>query len=267
MTELIPVANALHQDVWLKNDPDLDSGPVSSLVYEAMEVEEVPPHMHERAQLSHVVRGVGVFTIGETSWTLPPLRAIWIPPGMYHAVRYPRSAQMRSLFFDSDSLGSDALGDVQVFQLDDLTQALLREAADMTWGAEPGKIEKMTLDLLFARLKVQSDSGVFLPGGRDPRLRRVMRFMRENPKSDATLDELAAVGLCSKRTLSRLFVEETALSPALWRRQLRMGLALEMLAAGVPASTVAWQLGYSTPGNFTVAFKDAFGVTPSKYFK
>ena len=156
---------------------------------------------------------------------------------------------------------------IQVFQLDDLTQALLREAADMTWGAEPGKIEKMTLDLLFARLKVQSDSGVFLPGGRDPRLRRVMRFMRENPKSDATLDELAAVGLCSKRTLSRLFVEETALSPALWRRQLRMGLALEMLAAGVPASTVAWQLGYSTPGNFTVAFKDAFGVTPSKYFK
>lgn len=267
MTELVSSENALHQDLWLKSDPDLGEGPVSSLVFEAMDVVDVPPHMHKRAQLSHVVRGVGVVTIGETSWTLPPLRAIWIPSGTYHTVRYPRSGQLSSLFFDGENFGAFAADTVQVFQLDDLSQALLKEAAEIDWGRAPGKIEKMTLDLLFARLTVKTASGVHLPGSSDQRLRRVMRHMRENPRSNATLAELAAIGLCSQRTLSRLFVDETGLSPALWRRQLRMGLALEMLAADVPASTVAWELGYSTPGNFTVAFRETFGSPPSKYFK
>lgn len=267
MTRAVAITNEPNRAVWLKQDPDLERGPVSGFVFSSLDARQVPTHLHRRAQLIHVVRGVSVVTCDQTSWTLPPQRAIWIPSGTPHSVRYPQTSEMRSLFFDTSRLGDGAPGTVQVYQLDNLSRALLCEAAELDWGGEPCRVEQLMLDLLFARLNGCSDVGHVLPGARDPRLHRVMDYLRDRPGDNSTLDELAGIGACSRRTLARLFNEETGMSPALWRRQMRMGLALEMLAAGNPITKIAWDLGYSTTGNFTVAFKATFGTKPSKYFQ
>ena len=51
-----------------------------------------------------------------------------------------------------------------------------------------------------------------------------------------------------------------------WRKQARLMRALELLADGVPVSDVSDRLGYEGPSAFIAMFRQAFGVTPGRYF-
>jgi AraC-like DNA-binding protein len=41
--------------------------------------------------------------------------------------------------------------------------------------------------------------------------------------------------------------------------------SLEMLAAGMPVTTIALELGYATASSFIRLFRRTFGATPSAY--
>ena len=255
------------RDIWLRDDPDSDAGAVTGFAFSARDFRSIPPHAHEKAQLIHVVRGVVVLRTDNALLTLPPNRAVWLPPGTMHAARYPQAGEMRSLFFDVGQLKNPPPDHVEVYAVDRLNSALLREAAEFDWSSGPGRIEWLTIELLFARLQQANDTALSLPEGRDLRLRRVTDYLQRHPADTSGLERLAEVGICSQRTLARLFKAETGMSPAVWRRQLRLAHALERLAAGDPVSAIATDLGYTSPGNFTVMFKAAFGVVPSGFFR
>jgi len=70
----------------------------------------------------------------------------------------------------------------------------------------------------------------------------------------------------SQRTLERVFRAETGMSLGGWRQQLRLGRALEKLAAGESVTAVAIDSGYASASAFVVAFRAAFGRTPGRYF-
>ncbi len=80
------------------------------------------------------------------------------------------------------------------------------------------------------------------------------------------MDAWAAWAGVSERTLSRRFVAETGHSYTAWRQRARLMRALEMLAEGVPVTTVAIDLGYDSVSAFIALFKRTLGVTPSAYF-
>ncbi|WP_139150082.1 helix-turn-helix domain-containing protein, partial [Sphingobium yanoikuyae] len=50
-----------------------------------------------------------------------------------------------------------------------------------------------------------------------------------------------------------------------WRQQACLSAALPRLAAGEPITTIALDLGYDGPANFSTMFKRALGVSPSRY--
>ena len=52
-----------------------------------------------------------------------------------------------------------------------------------------------------------------------------------------------------------------------WRQQLRLGRALEKLAAGQSVTAVAFESGYGGVSAFVAAFKATFGRTPGRYFR
>ena len=70
----------------------------------------------------------------------------------------------------------------------------------------------------------------------------------------------------SRRTLTRLFRQQTGMSVAAWRQQVRLLEALSLLAMGRPVTTVAYDVGYDSPSSFTAMFHKVFGVAPSQYF-
>lgn len=254
------------RSLWMAEDPDQVSGSIAGVRFTSSKLAEIPPHHHAKGQLLHVLNGVVVMKVRGVNFTLPPGRAIWLPPGDAHSARYPQTSEMLSVFLDTRAIDWNAPRTVRIYRLDPLAAALLTEAASMNWSADPSRVEVMTLDLLLARLDELQGCGVALPEGNDPRLRRAMTWLAENPSAPDDLDLLARQVWCSRRTLYRLFQGETGMTPAVWRRQMRMGLALERLATGMPVGRIAEELGYSNPANFSVAFKANFGTTPSAFF-
>jgi AraC-like DNA-binding protein len=70
----------------------------------------------------------------------------------------------------------------------------------------------------------------------------------------------------SKRTIERVFQQETRLSLGKWRQQMRLMRSLQLLAAGEKISHAALEAGYSTPSAFIAMFRKALGTTPRSYF-
>jgi AraC-like DNA-binding protein len=100
---------------------------------------------------------------------------------------------------------------------------------------------------------------------RDKRLVRICKMLQQDPANDGDLDCWAREAGMARRTLTRLFREETNMSFAAWRQQIRLLEALARLAVGQPITAVALDVGYNSPSAFTAMFRRIFGTTPSQY--
>ena len=99
----------------------------------------------------------------------------------------------------------------------------------------------------------------------EPRLQRIARALIDDPSDARDLEQWADWGAVSSRTLSRRFVTETGFNFSTWRQRARLLRALERLADGAQVTTIALELGYSTPTAFINLFRRAFGETPAVY--
>jgi mannose-6-phosphate isomerase-like protein (cupin superfamily) len=61
------------------------------------------PHRHLRAQLIHALTGVMTVTSEHGSWVVPTGRAVWMPAGCYHAVRFFGGVSMRTVYVAPDA--------------------------------------------------------------------------------------------------------------------------------------------------------------------
>jgi AraC-like DNA-binding protein len=101
---------------------------------------------------------------------------------------------------------------------------------------------------------------------RDPRARRVAEAVRRDPADPRTLAERAAAAGASRRTLIRLFRQETGMGFEDWQRQARLLAGLACLGEGGSVTEAAGASGYATPSAFAAMFRRCLGVAPSRFF-
>jgi AraC-like DNA-binding protein len=144
-----------------------------------------------------------------------------------------------------------------------LREAILRAAAwsDGILNEEQTHIATVICDEI--RNLPRGRPGLPLPS--DQRLLRITRAIADNPADNRRLEDWAHWGGISTRTLSRRFIDETGFSFTEWRQRVRLMRALELLAAKIPVTTVAFDLGYETVSAFIAMFHRFFGVTPARY--
>jgi AraC-like DNA-binding protein len=94
----------------------------------------------------------------------------------------------------------------------------------------------------------------------------VAALLQSDPSDSTALDEVCKEVGASKRTIERIFQQETHLSVGRWRQQLRLMRSLQLLAAGEKITHAALEAGYSTPSAFIAMFRKALGTTPRRYF-
>lgn len=94
----------------------------------------------------------------------------------------------------------------------------------------------------------------------------VCKALAQNPGSTATLERWASDCAVSAKTLARDFQNQTGMTFGRWRQQLRLMAALERLGSGSGVTTVAMELGYSSPSAFSAMFRHSLGKAPSRYF-
>lgn len=228
---------------------------------------DIKAHRHAHGQLSVMLAGTMTVTVQRGWWLIPPGLGIWIPAGESHAASYSESSSLINLQFDQ--AGGIGLPDSGMpLVVTDLLRELAYEASRLSGNAQMAAPLALISGLIAhqMRLPVQPP-GLFVPGGRDRRLRVVVDFLRAHPGSHATIDELAALAHTSSRTLARLFVDETTLTFGRWRDHLRVVSAVDRLTRGHAITKVALELGYQSASSFSTLFTRLLGEPPRRYMK
>ncbi len=241
---------------------------------------EVMPHSHGWAQLSFSASGVVRVTVAHGTYLAPPSRAVWIPPGVEHAVTVVEEADLRALYLHQPrgQAGPEvpageqaAWRECRVLEVSDLLRALVLEMSTVPDGRE--RLDSATLDrerLLGAlvldelRRARPVPMGVQLPV--DKRLRALCEAVLEDPGRHTTLEAWAAGVGASTRTLARLFRDELGTSFGPWRQQALLARALALAARRTPIGSIASELGYSSASAFTAMVRRTVGVPPRRFF-
>lgn len=222
------------------------------------------PHRHARGQLLGARRGLLTVAAADHHWVVPATHAVWIPPDCVHGLRSHGPFHGWSVYVAAPAC-VDLPGQPCIIAI----SGLLREAVDRaaTWGEGPmDQRQERIAQLLLDEIAVLPAEPLGLPLPLDPRLRRISQALADDLADNRSLAEWAQWAGLSGRTLARRFVSETGFSFSQWRQRARLLRALELLAADVPVTTIALQLGYDNVSAFIAMFRRALGVTPGRYF-
>jgi AraC-like DNA-binding protein len=221
-------------------------------------------HSHGMDQLALIAQSAAIIETDAVYVVHPLLKALWLPAGVEHSVYSPRPFTLHSLYFPTDSVRTSR--EPEVLGLDNLTRELILFLCAAPRPSQRDGRHENALALLSQLLPLAKAESFSLPRPRSPRARKLADHFAIHPHDGRALEIVVAeVGGASLRTFERLFVEETALSLAAWRRQSRMLASLSLLAEGHSMAEVAHAVGYESPAAFSTAFKQCFGVSPSNY--
>ena len=247
----------------------------------------VAPHRHAWAQVAWSSCGVLRLTTASGSFIVPPSRALWIPPGVEHAVTVVEDADLRTLYIHQPGQrcgpaaprGEEAAWrQCRVLEVSDLLRAIVLDmdvAPDGAEGDGPGaapplagaallrerRLGVLALDELRRARPVPL--GVDLPA--DKRLRALCEAVLDDPTRHATLDGWARDAGASPRTVARLFRAELGTSFAQWRQRVLLAKAVSMAARKLPVGRIASELGYASASAFTAMVRRTVGAPPSRF--
>jgi AraC-like DNA-binding protein/quercetin dioxygenase-like cupin family protein len=224
-----------------------------------------PPHKHRKGQLIYVSEGVLRVKTNAGMWVVLPQRGVWVPPEVVHLGVSRRSFALCTLYVDADH--AQALpkhsGTVTITPL---VRELLLQCAQFGWHYSKSGPRMRLLSVLVEQIATLPHAPLHLPQPKDRRLCTIAAALYADPACNDTLDNWASRVGASRRTLARLFVRETNLTFAAWRRQLRLLVALEALAHGQSVTAAALGAGYQDTSAFVSMFRRALGTTPGHYF-
>ena len=221
-------------------------------------------HSHGLDQLALISGSAAIIETDAVYVVHPLLKALWLPAGVEHAVYSPRRFMLHSLYFPAGSLRSSA--GPEVLGLDNLTRELILFLCAAPRPSQRDARHENALALLGQLLPLATAESFSLPRPVSARARKLADHFTSHPHDGRALEIVVAeVGGASLRTFERLFMEETSLSLAAWRRQSRMLASLSLLAEGQSMAEIAHAVGYDSPAAFSTAFKQCFGISPSNY--
>ncbi len=239
---------------------------------------QVMPHSHPWAQVAISTTGVIRLTVNHGTYIVPPSRALWIPPGVEHAVTMVEDADLRTLYFHQPRgrCGpgvprdqEDAWRQCRVLEVSDLLRALVLEmptAPDGGAAISPADLRReqylsaLVRDELARAAAVKL--GVDLP--QDKRLRHLCEAVLADPTRHETLADLARDTGASPRTVARLFRSELGSTFTQWRQQVILAKAVSLAAGRMPMGQIAAELGYS-PSAFSAMVRKSVGQPPGRF--
>ncbi|HEX8885490.1 MAG TPA: helix-turn-helix transcriptional regulator [Noviherbaspirillum sp.] len=241
-----------------------ENRPVTLIARDAEIAEFVRPHTHPWGQLTHALDGILRVTTGDSSWIVPPSRAIWIAPGIEHSITLLKPARLRPLRILAcrSPFSGESCRVIEV-------SSLLREltlALEQLPQLDVSLRRKLLSELILEELARSETRPIRVPLPQEKRLKALCSCLMNDPSAPHTLVDWARqVGAC-ERTLARLFERELGMTFSQWRQQVRLAHAAAMIARGERLSRVAEELGYASQSAFSQMFKKAFGCTPSVFF-
>ncbi len=242
----------------------------------------VVPHAHPWGQIAISTAGVVRVTMAHGTTIVPPSRALWIPPGLEHAVTVVEDTDLLTLYVDTGVrklAPADRAADRARWQRSRVLEAsplLLALALELEASPDSARVtlerpalrrERRIAALLLDELRraPQVPLGIGLPV--EKRLRRLCESMLDDPTRHRSLDAWAAASGASPRTIARLFRSELGTTFVRWREQVLLARAVPLAARRLPMATIAGELGYASPSAFAAMVRRSVGMSPLRFFR
>jgi AraC-like DNA-binding protein len=99
---------------------------------------------------------------------------------------------------------------------------------------------------------------------RSNRIAPIVHYIEENFRRPLDIESIAGFAGMSASTLHQYFRDVTSMSPMQFVKRLRLHQARMLLLSGSQAGEACFQVGYSSPSQFSREFKRFFGDLPSE---
>jgi len=239
--------------------------PVTALAYDLEHGRVIPEHLHPEDQLVYACQGVMTVRTSAGTWVVPAQRAVWIPARIPHSIQMSGAVSMRTVYLRARMVRR-LPRTCCVVNVSHLLQDLILHLCTQGKLSRRSKVHAHLIDVLIDQLATVKAIPLQLPTLADARAARVANALQAEVGESHSLEWACREAGASKRTIERIFRQETRLSLGKWRQQLRLLRSLQLLAAGEKISHAALEAGYSTSSAFIAMFRKALGTTPRKYF-
>jgi AraC-like DNA-binding protein len=219
-------------------------------------------HSHSWPQLLYARSGAIRAEICGKWWAIPPRRGLWIPAGIRHCLHMSSRLQLRTLYFSPGFVGD--CHEVEAVDVSGLLhEAILRVCEQGRLDARNSGDGHLAA-IILNEVKRRDLSTITLTLPADPRARKLADMFLNCELRGASMDSLCVGAGLGRRTAERLFLAETGLPPAQWRRFVALTESLVSIAGGERIEHAAFSAGYQSRSAFSEAFTRAFGVTPGE---
>jgi len=219
-----------------------------------------PPSAPGWDQLIYATSGMMTVHANDSCWAVPPHRAVWIPSELRCRIEMNGEVALRMLYLRT---GLRRAQRCTVVNVTPLMRELIVRAVSL--GALDSAIpaQKHLYSVIRDELKTLRTVPLQLPMPKDE---RAVRFAGLADSPVPVAKRLRQCG-ASRRTMERLFHDETAMSLGQWLRRQKLLRAMRLLAAGKSVKQISSELGYANPSAFIAMFRRELGETPSNYFR
>lgn len=220
-------------------------------------------HAHDWPQLLYASSGAIRVECEAKWWIIPPRRGLWIPAGRRHCLRMSSRLELRTLYISPGFAG--ARERTEAFNVSGLLHEAILRVCEIGFLDGRSATDRNLGAIILSELDRAESSAFTLALPHDPRGRRLAALLESNDEGQVAIDALCAqVGL-SRRTAERLFLKETGLSPAQWRRFAVLSESFVAIAGGQRIEDAAFASGYQSRSGFSDAFTRAFGRSPGQF--
>ena len=187
---------------------------------------------------------------GQGAWMVPPLQGMWMPAGIDHGIAMLAPVSTRGVYLESEAtVGMPTR--CQVLGVSPLLCELLIEAVDLPSEYDTDGRAGMIMSLAIEEIRLAPGLPLSLPLPPDEKLAAQCRRFLEAPSAQETIDLWCRDLAISRRTFTRRFQRETGLTYSAWQRRACLVSALPRLLCGERDTTLAFDLGYSSPATLT----------------
>ncbi|HEX5737866.1 MAG TPA: helix-turn-helix transcriptional regulator [Hydrogenophaga sp.] len=226
----------------------------------------LPRHQHQTGQLVFAVNGVMLVETPLARWTVPPQRALWIPPGHPHAIHVISTTEMRTVYCqpalilqcEAFARQNEVHAVVASTLIKELVLGLFDEQFNHT-------TRYLMVSLLLQTLRQTPNLPTHLPMPVSEGMRRALAMLLQPQGWRLPMHQLASEAAMSERTFTRRFSAELGLSFRAWRQRARILSSLDLLTTDQPIKAIAHALQFGSSAAYVAAFRALLGDTPNAF--
>jgi AraC-like DNA-binding protein len=226
----------------------------------------LPTHQHSTGQMVFATQGVMLIETALGRWTVPPQRALWIPPHEPHAIEMLTETHMRTAYFHPDFMAScNAFTQRSIVHVVVASPMIKELVLGLFQTERSADMRALMAKLLLHALVETAFLPTYLPMPADKRIKNALSILMAKNNWRQSLDEVSASAHMSSRTFTRRFTLEVGMSFRDWRQRARLIKSLDLLALNQSIKSIAHTLGFASTSAYCAAFRDLFGCIPSEF--